>query len=307
MAARRALAVNGRQYALPRRPTVAICIDGNEEAYLTAARAANRMPNLDRIIERTGAGSYGLVRTAMPTFTNPNNMSIATGVSPAEHGICGNYFFDGEREVMMNEPSLLRCGTVFAAMAAAGLPVHVVTAKHKLLRMLMHGVTQPNCLGFSAETCNTDSSALDNLRVSLPNADQIDSVSALVGYDEPPHIYDPQCSLFVLEAGPAILSASQSKASLTYLTTSDFVQHKWAPGEEPANDFYAGIDAAVGALDNMGAIVGMCADHGMSPKSRADGSPNVVGKARCCNVGDVWHCRCIWRLRWRRKDSTTAE
>ena len=28
----------------------------------------------------------------MPTFTNPNNVSIITGVPPSVHGISGNFF-----------------------------------------------------------------------------------------------------------------------------------------------------------------------------------------------------------------------
>ena len=33
----------------------------------------------------------------MPSFTNPNNLSIITGRPPAVHGIAGNYFFDPRR------------------------------------------------------------------------------------------------------------------------------------------------------------------------------------------------------------------
>ena len=32
----------------------------------------------------------------VPSFTNPNNLSIVTGAPPAVHGICGNYFYDRE-------------------------------------------------------------------------------------------------------------------------------------------------------------------------------------------------------------------
>lgn len=40
----------------------------------------------------------GLVTTAMPTFTNPNNVGIMTGVTPDEHGISGNYYYDREAD-----------------------------------------------------------------------------------------------------------------------------------------------------------------------------------------------------------------
>ena len=71
----------------------------------------------------------------MPTFTNPNNLSIVCGVPPSVHGICGNYFWDpaadGGRgaEVMMNDPAYLRAGTLLAAASDAGARVAVVTAR----------------------------------------------------------------------------------------------------------------------------------------------------------------------------------
>ena len=133
---------NDRTYAIPRVPVVGILLDGNEEDYIIAARDAGIMPNWDRIVSREGSHSYGLVRACMPTFTNPNNTAVVTGVPPAVNGICGNYFIDeatGE-ETMMNDPSLLRCGTIFAALAGAGVPVYVGTCKLKLLKLLTHGL-----------------------------------------------------------------------------------------------------------------------------------------------------------------------
>ena len=57
----------------------------------------------------------------MPSFTNPNNLSIVTGAPPSVHGICGNYFWDRDAgaEVMMNDPKYLRAGTILAAFAEA--------------------------------------------------------------------------------------------------------------------------------------------------------------------------------------------
>ncbi len=76
----------------------------------------------------------------MPSFTNPNNLSIVTGRPPSEHGICGNYFIDTDAgaEVMMNDPKYLRTGTILAAFADAGAKVAVITAKDKLRALLGH-------------------------------------------------------------------------------------------------------------------------------------------------------------------------
>ena len=74
----------------------------------------------------------------VPSFTNPNNISIVTGVPPVVHGICGNFYYDkaGDREVMMNEPDLLRTPTIFKAFQDAGAKIAIVTAKDKLRRLL---------------------------------------------------------------------------------------------------------------------------------------------------------------------------
>ena len=61
-----------------------------------------------------------------------------------------------------------------------------------------------------------------------------------------------------------------------YLTTTDYVQHKYAPGVPQANAFYAMFDRYLGELDALGAAIVVTADHGMKPKHKADGSPDVV-------------------------------
>jgi phosphonoacetate hydrolase len=74
------LLVNGRTYEWPRQPTVVVCFDGCDPAYLTAASAAGAIPAIDRM-RRDGFATTALA--AMPTFTNPNNVSIVCGVPPA--------------------------------------------------------------------------------------------------------------------------------------------------------------------------------------------------------------------------------
>ncbi|MDX1433127.1 MAG: alkaline phosphatase family protein, partial [Gammaproteobacteria bacterium] len=135
--------VNGRSYKWPDRPLVVVCIDGSEPdydesdggGYIERAVAAGAMPFMQGMLE---SGTRRLAECAMPSFTNPNNLSIVTGVPPAVHGICGNYFYDPESdaEVMMNDPKFLRAGTILAAFANAGAKVAVVTAKDKLRRLL---------------------------------------------------------------------------------------------------------------------------------------------------------------------------
>jgi phosphonoacetate hydrolase len=76
-------------------------------------------------------GTNLLADCVVPSFTNPNNLSIVTGRPPAEHGICGNYFLDPEsgKEVMMNDPRFLRIETLFPSFQRAGCRIAVITAK----------------------------------------------------------------------------------------------------------------------------------------------------------------------------------
>jgi len=133
------ISVNNRSYRLPVHPTVVVCIDGCEPDYIAQAVAHGRMPWLKSVL------ATGTVLTAdcvIPSFTNPNNLSIVTGAPPSVHGICGNYLFDvaSGTEVMMNDPKWLRAPSLLAALADAGCSVAVITAKDKLRKPLGHGL-----------------------------------------------------------------------------------------------------------------------------------------------------------------------
>ncbi|MBN9250569.1 MAG: phosphonoacetate hydrolase [Mesorhizobium sp.] len=255
---------NGRTYAWPRVPAIAICLDGCEPAYLDAAIKAGLMPALVRIKEK------GTVRTAhsvIPSFTNPNNMSIATGRPPAVHGICGNYLYNQEtgEEVMMNDPKFLRAPTVFKAFYDAGAKVAVVTAKDKLRALLGKdlGFDDNRAICFSSEKSASTTLAQHG----------IDNASAWLGRPVP-EVYSAELSEFVFAAGVKLLK--EFRPDVMYLTTTDYVQHKYAPGVPQANAFYEMFDKYLAELDALGAAIVVTADHGMKPKHHADGSPNVV-------------------------------
>ena len=110
---------NGRRYEAPKNCAVVICLDGCEPEYLEVAIEQGLMPNLDRI-RRTGTSR--IAHSVIPSFTNPNNISIATGRPPSIHGICGNYLYEPEtgEEVMMNDVRFLRAPTIFSHYYKAG-------------------------------------------------------------------------------------------------------------------------------------------------------------------------------------------
>jgi phosphonoacetate hydrolase len=210
-------------------------------------------------------GWRGLARAAMPTFTNVNNSSIVTGVPPSEHGIGGNFFLDtstGE-EVMMNSASFLRVETIFPHAARAGRRVGVVTAKEKLRDIFANGLIEVGGIAFSSERAGQ----------AVPETHGIGNVESLVG-GPTPEIYSGLASIYVLKAGVALLRSGL--ADFLYLSTTDYMQHKFAPEHPDVIQFYAAIDAEIGNLLDLGAIVGITADHGMNAKQLPDGSPNVI-------------------------------
>jgi phosphonoacetate hydrolase len=65
-------------------------------------------------------------------------------------------------------------------------------------------------------------------------------------------------------------------ARLLYLSLSDYVQHAHAPGAPEADAFNRAIDDRVRRFVELGAVVGLVADHGMNDKALPDGRPNVI-------------------------------
>jgi phosphonoacetate hydrolase len=100
----------------------------------------------------------------------------------------------------------------------------------------------------------------------------ISGVEALAG--ETPPIYSGEASVYVLRAGAALVEARQ--ADFLYLSLTDYIQHKFAPHEEGALQFYAAIDLELGRLIDLGCRLGITADHGMNAKCREDGTPRVI-------------------------------
>jgi hypothetical protein len=151
--------VNGRSYRMPQRPTVVICFDGCDPAYIERGVAAGILPTISSFQRQ---GFYAIAQSVIPSFTNPNNASIVTGVPPVVHGISGNYYLhrDTGEERMITDASLMRCGTILAAMADAGLATAAVTAKDKLRLMLARGLKGIN---FSSEHADRATEAANGI------------------------------------------------------------------------------------------------------------------------------------------------
>jgi phosphonoacetate hydrolase len=256
--------VNGRTYKRPAAPTVVICIDGSEPGYIEQAIEAGVAPTFARFMK---AGANLIAECVVPSFTNPNNLSIITGRPPAVHGIAGNFFYDPATgtEVMMNDPKFMRAPTILAGFHDAGCKVAMVTAKDKLRLLLSNGLDYASgrAIAFSSERADKATKAENG----------IDDATRFVGMGVP-DVYSAGLSEFVFAAGVKLVETF--RPDVMYLSTTDYVQHKHAPGAKSANDFYAMIDRYMARLDELGCVIVATADHGMNDKAHADGSPDVL-------------------------------
>tara|TARA_B100000073_G_scaffold54764_1_gene40480 strand:- start:491 stop:1735 length:1245 start_codon:yes stop_codon:yes gene_type:complete len=259
------LSINNREYpSILNQTSIVICLDGSQKEYIDEASKLNLTPNLDDIIQK---GEYLMAHSAIPSFTNPNNISIVTGQPSSVHGICGNFFYTPEtgKEVMMNDPQYLRAPTIFEKFYQAGAKIALVTAKDKLRTLLGNGLkfNEDRTICFSAEKSD-QATKIEN---------GIEKVNDWLGMPVP-EVYSQDLSEFVMAAGVKLME--EFKPDIMYLSTTDYIQHKYAPGHEVANKFYSMFDKYIGQLDELGATIIITADHGMKPKSKEDGSPNAI-------------------------------
>jgi phosphonoacetate hydrolase len=252
------ITANDRVYQVPREPTVVFTVDGGDPDYFDDALARGLVPRLAAMLD--AGGEYRIGASEMPSLTNPNNLSIVTGVPPALHGVPGNYcrLEDGTLE-LFNDPRFLRAPSIHAVLAGQGVPTLMVTAKEKLRLLLGHG---------GVPSISVEKAA----GAGLPEYG-VDDLQELVGA-EAPGIYDWDASHYAMRLGLAVFRAHRA-LRLLYVSLTDRVQHAAAPGEELSDRFFTEFDSLLGEYLDEGFVVGVTADHGMNAKHADDGSPNV--------------------------------
>ena len=258
------LELNGVTYRIPDAPVAVVCIDGSDPEYFAAASNAGVIPTIDRFMRE---GFDATAHCVVPSFTCPNNMSIATGSPPKVHGISGNFYLDRETNeaVVMTGPELLRSRTIFDVLSKAGVPTVVVTAKDKLRKQLGKDLDVSNG-NVCFSTQHADKTTMEE--------NGIEDALGLIGQPLP-DMYSEELSLFVLDAGIKLLE-QEKKPGLLYLSLTDYVQHKYAPDHPKALEFYKAMDDRFARLEELGAIVGLVADHGMKDKCDAEGNYNII-------------------------------
>jgi phosphonoacetate hydrolase len=161
---------------------------------------------------------------------------------------------------MMNDPKWLRAPTLLAALANAGDKVAVITAKDKLRKLLGHGMKG---ICFSSEKA-------DQVSVEENGIAEVLRLTDL----PVPSVYSAELSEFVFAAGLRLMQSQ--RPDVMYLSTTDYIQHKHAPGDDVANAFFGMMDRYLGQLEALGCVIALTADHGMNSKVKLDASPNVI-------------------------------
>lgn len=235
------------------KTTVVVCVDGFDPEYLDQGIKDGILPTFQSFLTHGYAG-HG--KSAMPSFTNPNNLSIITGAPTRKRGIGGSYVYDKatRAEEMMLDDSHVTGPTILSKLSVMGKKIVVVTAKDKLRKILRHELA-PGSVCFSTEK-------LDQCSVAEHG---IEDVAEWLG---------AELSIRVLEAGLYMLR--KSMGDVFYLTLSDYVQHKNAPGTKESNDFLFKLNSLLKLIVDEGAVIGVTGDHGMSDKCMPSGDLNVL-------------------------------
>ncbi len=226
---------------MKRRKILILCIDAGSHDYL----AASTLPTFQKLAD---AGFYRHANAVIPSVTNVNNVSIATGTFPETHGITTNYHVDrttGKGEFIEDNRFLL-APTLFEIAKASKFAdkTALFVTKKKLLRMLETGAD----IAVAAEA---------------PPPEYVQ----MVGQVEP--IYSIEINWWLLRAVRETLRRDDPE--LVYCSTTDWVQHKYAPDAEPSQRHLAVLDQIISDIvdDDPAREIYITADHGMLEKTTA--------------------------------------
>ncbi len=214
-------------------------MDGLDMAYLDHIP----MPHLNRMIRD---GFFKEVAGVFPSVTNVNNVSIACGAWPMEHGISANSYFDqaSGRPEYMNAAELITCPTIFRRAKQKGMKSALLTSKRKTLELFHQDVE----IGIAAET---------------------PSEAVVTQYGPPADIYSREINYWLWQVAIAILR-ERTDINLLYVHITDYPMHAWGPEQEESREHLENLDRLIGqAIETApDAAFLATADHGMNYKKQ---------------------------------------
>jgi len=256
---------------------ILISIDGFRPAmYRDAAREGLNLPNLTALRD---AGSFAEgVQVSHPSMTYPSHTSMATGVSPARHGIVSNTIFDPPigSPVWYYERAAMKAPAVWDLAKANGLK----TA----------GASWPVTVGATFDVLFPESNQAPRDSTWLARA-RADSTPGLVdavvkemgGFGENDNRDAVQRDRFTAAMATHIIRTARPNLLMIHLMETDTAQHADGPGSPAARAAIEHIDAHVGAIVRAAEDAGIRArtgfvvsgDHGFS-RVHTLIQPNVI-------------------------------
>jgi phosphonoacetate hydrolase len=196
--------------------------------------------------EMAANGFFKQGEAIFPTLTNANNISIACGAWPDEHGVTTNCYFDEASGTAryLESPEFILAPTIFARAARHGIQSALLTCKSKTTKIIGGQAT----LAIAAE----------------------EPTQAIIEkYGKPPIMYSSEINYWLWEAAIDILR-TQPEIEIVYVHTTDYPMHMWAPEQPEAQEYMTRLDTLFSEVRKAApdAAIMITADHGMNPKTR---------------------------------------
>ncbi|MGD9362452.1 MAG: alkaline phosphatase family protein [Desulfobacterales bacterium] len=218
---------------------IILMIDGFDMDYYHNSH----MPVMQRLAAQ---GIFKSGRCIFPSLTNANNISIACGCWPENHGVTTNCYFNevtGTAE-FLEDASFLCAPTIFDQALTQGVQSALLTCKSKTTKILGKSVA----LAVAAEAPGKDIEAR---------------------FGSPPPMYSADINYWLCKVGLDIIHR-QPEIGLLYLHTTDYPMHMW-PCEAPESQAHMSkLDVYLGMIREAApeAVIILTADHGMNYKKR---------------------------------------
>lgn len=203
----------------------------------------NLMPVMDKMANE---GFFKIGSAIFPSLTNANNISIACGCWPEEHGVTTNCYYDESLDtaVFLEHSDFLTTKTLFERAAETGTKSALLTCKAKTARILENGVSF--CV--AAES---------------PEKEIVQK------YGQAPPMYSSEINFWLCDIALDLL-VSRPDIELIYLHTTDYPMHMWPPEAGESQLHMQTLDEYLGKFLEVAPQHSICitADHGMNYKTR---------------------------------------
>jgi phosphonoacetate hydrolase len=219
--------------------TIVFMIDGFDMAYY-------RQSPMPRLKKMAREGFFKAGSSIFPSLTNANNISIACGCWPEEHGVTTNCYYDREKKqsVFLEDSAFLEAPTIFERVARQDGGSALLTCKSKTTKIMGQEAT----LALAAEE---------------------PSYEFVQKFGPPPPMYSSEINYWLCDVALDLLR-TRPELDLIYVHTTDYPMHMWPPQAKESQAHMQTLDDYLGRFAQTApdhAIV-LTADHGMNFKTR---------------------------------------